>query len=101
MLFVKEMFYLRKMAKKRMPYSCLIKVFQSPHTMYIFFVLIVTFFPCICKLTDERSRNCILPLNKTRSEIKTDEDKTMNINNNPIVQPQQEAPNVQICHLLK
>ena len=51
-------------------------------------------FPCICKLTDKRSRNCILPLNKTRSEIKTDEDKTMNINNNPIVHPQQEAPNV-------
>ena len=40
--FVMEKFYLRKMAKKRMPYS-----FQSPHTIYlkvyIFFVLIVTF----------------------------------------------------------
>jgi hypothetical protein len=34
---------------------------------------------------------CILPLNKTHNEIKTDEDKTMNINNNPIVHPQQEA----------
>ena len=51
-------------------------------------------FPCICKLTDKRSRNCILPLNKTHNEIKPDEDKTMNINNNPIFHPQQEAPNV-------
>jgi hypothetical protein len=51
--------------------------------------------PCICKLTDKRSRNCLLPLNKTHEEIKTDEDYTMNINNNPIVHPQQEAPNVQ------
>ena len=50
--------------------------------------------PCICKLTDKRSRNCLLPLNKTHEEIKTDEDYTMNINNNPIVHPQQEAPNV-------
>ena len=51
-------------------------------------------FPCIFKLIDKISRNCILPLNKTHNEIKTDEDKTMNINNNPIVHPQQEAPNV-------
>jgi hypothetical protein len=25
-------------------------------------------FPCICKLTDKRSRNCILPLNKTHKK---------------------------------
>lgn len=52
-------------------------------------------FPCICESTDKRSRNYILPLNKTHIEIKPDEDKTINLNNNPIVQAQQEAPNVQ------
>jgi tellurite resistance-related uncharacterized protein len=31
----------------------------------------------------------------THNEIKPDEDKTMNINNNAIVQPPQEAHNVQ------
>jgi hypothetical protein len=36
-------------------------------------------FPCIYKSTDKRSRNYILPLNKTHNEIKPDEDKTMNI----------------------
>jgi len=56
-------------------------------------------FPCICKLTDKRSRNYILPLNKTHNEIKTDEDKTMNINNNPIVN--RRLPMSNLCHLLK
>jgi hypothetical protein len=51
------------------------------------------------KSTDKRSRNYILPFNKTHNEIKPDEDKTMNLNNNAIVQPQQEAPN--LFHLLK
>jgi Cu2+-containing amine oxidase len=45
--------------------------------------------------TDKRSRNYILPLDKTHNEIKPDEDKTMNINNNAIVQLPQEAHNVQ------
>jgi tellurite resistance-related uncharacterized protein len=52
-------------------------------------------FPCICILTDKRSRNYIVPLDKTHNEIKPDEDKTMNINNNAIVQLPQEAHNVQ------
>jgi hypothetical protein len=51
-------------------------------------------FPCICILTDKRSRNYILPLDKTHNEIKPDEDKTMNINNNAIVQLPQEAHNI-------
>ena len=57
-------------------------------------------FPYICKLIDKRTRNYIhvLPLNKTHSEIKTDEDETMNINNNTIVNRGLTMSN--LCHLL-
>ena len=55
----------------------------------------MTFFHAYVNQLIKRSRNYILPLNKTHNEIKPDEDKTMNLNNNAIVQPQQEAPNVQ------
>jgi hypothetical protein len=55
----------------------------------------VTYFHAYVNQLIKGSRNYILPLNKTHNEIKPDEDKTMNLNNNAIVQPQQEAPNVQ------